>query len=211
MRRAERSTAGEIYCIVARASADYRETPLVWATAAAFIPPLLALLFGWTPAWPAGLSGAWVAQSGAPDVTGAVLSFAAAQAALFALTAALVAPSAMRLRLTPGVLKRARVRRAAVDLFLAHGLQATEARTGALIYASLAERRVEVVADKTIHSQVDPEVWGEAAAALTAALARGEAAAGFVKAIALCGAVLAEHFPARDGDRNELPDRLVEL
>lgn len=204
----EQTTSGEIYCIVARASADYREVPLAWAALAALVPPLLAAGLGWTPWWP---QSGWAVQAGAGDVTRALLGYAAVQAALFALTAALVSIPAVKAALTPAPLKRARVRRAAVELFLTHGLHATEARTGVLLYASLAERRVEVVADETIHRQVDAEVWGDAAAALTASLSKGRIAAGFTEAVRLCGAVLAERFPPSAANRDELPNRVVEI
>jgi putative membrane protein len=39
----------------------------------------------------------------------------------------------------------------------------------------------------------------------------GRVAEGFVRTIEACGELLETHFPAREGDRNELPDHLVEL
>lgn len=204
--QAERTTSGEIYCIVAGDSADYREIPLAWAALMALVPPLIAAAFGWRPWWP---DTGWLVQGASTDEARSIFGYAAVQALLFALTAALVSIPAVKHALTPAPLKRARVRRAAVELFMTHGLQATEDRTGVLLYASLAERRVEVIADQTIHGRVGDDVWGDAAAALTAALAKGRAAEGFTEAIALCGRVLAEHFPPRPGDRNELPDRIV--
>jgi putative membrane protein len=204
---AERSTAGEIYCIVARRSADYREVPLAWAAGAALLLPLVAVLLGWSPSWPTG----WMAQSDRLPAADAITAYAALQALLFAAVAALVSIPVLKARLIPSGLKRARVRRAALDHFLAKGLQNTEARTGVLIYASLAEHRVEVVADQTIHRQVDPDVWADAVEALTAALRAGRPAEGFIQAVRLCGAVLADRFPPRPGDANELPDRLAEI
>jgi putative membrane protein len=48
--------------------------------------------------------------------------------------------------------------------------------------------------------------------ALAAGLKRGEAGAGFAAAVGLCGEVLAEHFPAGEGENpNELPDAVVVL
>mgnify|MGYP006899134627 CR=1 FL=1 len=115
------------------------------------------------------------------------------------------------MRLTPRGLKRAKVRRAAVEQFLAKGVHRTEARTGVLIYASLAERAVEVVADETAHRQIDEGAWAQAASALATGLKRESAAAGFVRAVEQCGAVLAERFPRGADERNELPDRIAEI
>lgn len=204
---AERSTAGEIYCILARDSADYREVPLAIAAGAALILPLVAALLGWRPYWPGG----WVVQSSAAADAGSVTAYAAVQAGVFLVAALLASIPAVRRALTPGALKRARVRRAALDQFLAKGLHRTQARTGVLIYASLAEHRVEVIADETFHTQVDADVWANAAEALAAALRRGRSAEGFVQAVRLCGAVLAERFPRQPSDTNELSDRVVEL
>jgi putative membrane protein len=95
--------------------------------------------------------------------------------------------------------------------FLAHGLHVTEQRTGVLIFAAMADRQVEVIADMGIHSRVDPDVWAQAVEALTRGLADARPAEGFETAIALTGAVLAEHFPPRARNPNETPDRLVEI
>jgi putative membrane protein len=170
------------------------------------VAPLIAVALGWTPWWP---DTGWLVQGSETDVSRAVYGYAAAQAVLFAAVAGIVSIAAVKHALTPAPLKRARVRRMAVELFMTHGLQATEDRTGVLLYASLAEHRVEVVADQTIHAQVDQDVWGDAAAALTSGLATGQVAAGFAEAVRRCGAVLAERFPAKAGNRNELPDRIV--
>ncbi|HLI65757.1 MAG TPA: TPM domain-containing protein, partial [Caulobacteraceae bacterium] len=58
---AEAKTAGELFCIVARESASYREVPLAWAAIAAFALPPLVLLAGLRPAaLLASLQGGWV-------------------------------------------------------------------------------------------------------------------------------------------------------
>jgi putative membrane protein len=53
--------------------------------------------------------------------------------------------------------------------------------------------------------------WATALAALTAGMKAGDPARGFVDAIALCGARLAEHFPREPSTRppvNELADAI---
>jgi putative membrane protein len=107
--------------------------------------------------------------------------------------------------------RRDRVRRAALHQFLAHGLHVTEARTGVLIFAADADHRVEVIADKGIHSRVDQQVWADAAAALVLGMKARRPGDGFVKAVGLCGTVLAEHFPPTGRNPNEVADRLVEI
>ncbi|MDP2619444.1 MAG: hypothetical protein Q8P46_04610 [Hyphomicrobiales bacterium] len=189
IRMAEAMTSGEIFCVFARASDDYRYIPLLWAALAALILPAPLILL---TLWP-------------------VQIIYVAQLALFLALALALAWTPLRVRLVPGPVKRRRAHRHAFELFLTHGLHMTEARTGVLIFVSEAERYAEVVADQGIYERVDAAVWDEAAAALVAAARNGRPAAGFVKAIAICGEVLARHFPLTAGDRNELPNQLVEL
>jgi putative membrane protein len=98
-----------------------------------------------------------------------------------------------------------------MEQFLAHGLHTTQDRTGVLIFAALSDHVVEVVADEAIYSRVDRSVWGDAVEGLARALKAGRAADGFETAVGLCGDVLAEHFPPRPRNPNEVPDRLIEL
>ncbi len=88
-------------------------------------------------------------------------------------------------------------------------LRATEAATGVLIFVSLFERRAIVLADRGISERVGPDVWQEVDDAVLRGIARGSILAGLTDGITRAGAVLAEHFPWREGDRNELPDRVI--
>jgi uncharacterized membrane protein len=99
----------------------------------------------------------------------------------------------------------------ALRQFFVQGLDKTEHRTGVLIFASAAERYAEIVADADINDRVVPQVWDKAVADLTSAIKAGRPAEGFVTAIEQCGAVLATHFPPGALQRNELPDKLVEI
>jgi putative membrane protein len=98
-----------------------------------------------------------------------------------------------------------------MEQFLAHGLHVTESRTGVLIFVSAAERYAEVLADQAIYDKVGADVWDKAVAALIDSVRRGLPAQGFVAAIAMCGEVLAEHFPPDALNHDELPNQLVEL
>ena len=99
----------------------------------------------------------------------------------------------------------------AMRQFFAQGLHHTEKRTGVLIFASVAERYAEIVADAGINAKVMPDAWEGAVADLVAGLKEGRAADGFIAAIERCGAILAEHFPPGALPRNELPNTLVEI
>lgn len=104
---------------------------------------------------------------------------------------------------------RQRVERRALWEFHAAGLHETRDATGILLFVSARERQAVVLADKSIADRLPPETWDGVLRILLDGLARGDAPAGFVAAIARCGAILAEHFPPRADDRNELSDRFV--
>ncbi len=89
------------------------------------------------------------------------------------------------------------------------GLQRTAAATGVLLFVSLLERRVVVLADEGISSKVDAGTWKEVDEAVLAGVRRGSLCDGLLAGVARAGDVLAEHFPWREGDRDELPDRLI--
>ncbi len=101
------------------------------------------------------------------------------------------------------------VRARAVRAFHEHGLQRTAEGIGVLLFASLLERQAVVLGDKGIHAKMGVE-WEKAVAALVAGMRRGEPAAGFVDAVALCGARLAEHFP-RDPSARPPPNELEDM
>lgn len=209
---AERKTSGEVLCIVAREVSDYREVPLAWAALVALVLPLLLIPFGFLPSEWTGRLNDWTAAHGIgveEAAATAVVGYAAFQIALFLLTWLLVSVPAVRRALTPKALKVRRVREAALKQFLAKGIHETRERTGVLIFASLADQRVEVVADEGIYEKVDASVWTDAVKALVGEIKAGRTADGFVAAVGLVGAVLAEHFPPRTDNPNELPDQLV--
>ncbi|MDP3658726.1 TPM domain-containing protein [Phenylobacterium sp.] len=215
VRTAEARTRGEIFCVAAAQSSEYRETPLAWAAGAALLAPAVLLLAGIEVSLPDALGGGWtavqageMAESAVRAALGGVILL---QGVLFAIVLVLVSLPPMRRVLTPAGLKRHRVRRRAHEQFLAHNLHMTRERTGVLIFVSLQERMAELLADEAIAAKVDSKVWDQAMAALTDGLRRGDAGEGFARAIELCADVLAEHFPPGPDNPNELSDVLVEL
>jgi len=209
---AEAKTSGEIFCVLAQRTSSYRDVSLAWAAAAALILPLALLPFGLNPTWLPGLSGGWQAAhlaAGEATMGAAIAAYALSQAIVFAAVFLLTSVPLVRRWVTPRAIRRSRVRQAALHQFLAHGLHVTEARTGVLIFAALAEHQVEVIADEAIHSRVDETVWADAVAALAQGMKKDDPVGGFQAAIGLCGVVLAEHFPPAALNRNEVPDKLV--
>lgn len=189
IREAESHTAGEIFCVIARQSSDYRLVPLGWAAAAALFAPLpLLYLTAWS----------------APVVY-------LLQIIAFLVVAAALSNKWLRFATVPTQARHYHAHAEAMRHFHSQGIDKTEHRTGVLIFASAAEHYVEVVADVGINDRVASTVWDGAVAALVASIKAGRPGDGFVTAIEECGAVLATHFPLGALKRDELPDKLLEL
>jgi putative membrane protein len=189
IREAEANTAGEIYAVIARAADDYRFVPILWAA-------LMALLVPWPLHVLTDLSA------------GTILLV---QAITFVWIAVAASHPAIRYRIVPPGIAAEATRKAAEGLFLAHGVHQTEARTGILIYVALAERRVEIVADAGINVKVEQAAWDELAREIVVAARAKALVDGIIAAVRRAGLLLAAHFPRRPADRNELPDRVVEI
>ena len=197
---AEAKTSGEIFCIAAEEVSQYREIPLAWGAAFALILPPLLLVLGvhpWT--WAVQESQGWNAAPASAQtlISEAIGLYALAQTALFAVVALFVSIPEVRRALTPGFLKRHRVRRTAYAHFASTGLINAPNRTGVLIFASLKDRQVEIVADKAIHDEVGDKVWDAAVKALVKGMKKQAPASGFVQAIEVCGAASPSISPAK--------------
>jgi putative membrane protein len=189
IRKAEADTAGEIFCVIARHSSDYRLVPLAWAASIALLAPLpLIYLTSWSPA-----------------------AIYLSQLSVFLVAAVALSHPKLRFRVVPRQARHDRAHAEALRQFFAQGLDKTEHRTGVLIFASTGERYAEIVADAGINEKVAPEVWDDAVNALVTAIKAGRPADGFVAAIEQCGVVLAEQFPPGALRRPELPDKLLEI
>ena len=102
-------------------------------------------------------------------------------------------------------------RQRAIDVFAQLRVWDTEENSGVLIYVLLAERRVEIVADRGIHRPCGAEAWEEICHAMEEEFRAGRFEAGAIRGIREIGAHLTRHFPG-DGTRsNELSDRPVVL
>lgn len=205
---AEAGTSGEIVTIIADRSGEYRDIGLVYTGLAALIVPVL---FAAWPALPLSIverfAGGWEAAEVRDLMLLVFFGMALVSAAMFAV----MRWEPLRLRLTPKATRRRRVRRRAIELFKVAAEGRTAGRTGILIYLSLGEHMAEIVADAAIHGKVPDTAWGDAMIALVSDVRDGRIADGMIAAVGQVGAILAAHLPRADNDKNELPDRLIEL
>jgi putative membrane protein len=194
VRAAELRTRGEIVPMIVPASARYREAEHRAAALLAFavLAVISVGIYGgeWTtthPGWViAGVLGAYVA--------GTIIGRA---------------PLAIRVLVSDARMAE-KVRLRARAAFYEQGLHRTREGTGVLIFLSLLERRVQVLADEAINRRVSEATWSGIVDTVVEGVKRGHAADALCRAITTCGDTLAEHFPARPGDNpNELGDEAV--
>jgi len=102
-------------------------------------------------------------------------------------------------------------RERAIALFGKLRVWDTAHNNGVLIYLLLAERAIEIVADRGLLPHVDAATWEKIMAAMQAAFQEGRFAAGLEQAIDAVDALLVRHFPLAEGEANpnELPDAPV--
>jgi uncharacterized membrane protein len=118
----------------------------------------------------------------------------------FAIEASLEPVDALR-----GKTPRAR----ALEVFAALGIWDTEANNGVLIYVLLADRDVEIVADRGFNERVSRAEWSAICDAMEDRFRAGDYEAGAVAGVGLAGDLVTRHFPLQPGARNpnELPNR----
>jgi putative membrane protein len=182
---AEKHTSAQFVCVLAHASSDYAHVPILWASALALLAP-----------WPLIEFTQWSVQR-----------IFLIQLAVFIVFALAFSWMPLRFALVPRAVRRARAHRAALEQFVVRRVAHTKNRSGVLIFVSLAERYVRIIADEGIAAKVQNSEWQAAVDSLVGHMRDGRIVEGFTAAIECCGTVLAAHAPP-DGAGNELPDRL---
>jgi len=99
----------------------------------------------------------------------------------------------------------------AIELFSRLRIWDTEQNAGVLVYLLLADKRVEIVADRGIHSKVGETAWEAICGAMQREFAAGRFEPGVVTGLQAISDLLAVHFPPRDQNPDELPNRPVVL
>lgn len=188
---AEQATSGEFVAVVARQSDHYLFLPLLWAALLALLVPGAFLLGGSRLAY---------------------IHLYQIQLATFVVLALLfLFLPPLHLALVPRAVKHHRASLLAKAQFYLQGVHLTHEHSGVLFFVSLAERYVEIVADQDIHEKIGEARWRTIIETFIEHVRRGEITEGFIAAIAACGASMAEHYPAKPGQSNELSDGLIEI
>jgi putative membrane protein len=181
----EKTSDVELVLVVRARSGSYRHADYLVGSILAFAG-LIFLLFS-----PVSFHAYWVAI----DV-----------ALLFAVGALISSRSnAIRHLLTTEKHRKEAVRTSAAAMFYEAGIANTEAEMGLLIYLSLLERRLELIADRGVLKNVPALDWNEILFALHQAGKKPEPET-LLAGLQKLGHLVSEHLPATGENPNELPD-----
>lgn len=106
------------------------------------------------------------------------------------------------------VLHGAAPRDRALEVFAALRVWDTDLNNGVLIYVQLADRAVEIVADRGFEGRVSPAEWEAVCRLMEEHFRAGRFEAGAIAGVDAVGTLLMRHFARQSSQsRNELPDR----
>ena len=109
--------------------------------------------------------------------------------------------------------KHQSARERAIEVFSQLRVWDTEQNNGILIYVLLADRDVEIVADRGINAKVSDQEWEVICRTIETSFRQRQFEAGIIAGVRAIGQHLTTHFPSDDTQKNpnELPDKPVVL
>ena len=185
IRELEKQTSAEMVVVVRGRSGTYRHADYLFGAIVALVG-LVFVLFSpvefhtyWIPFDVIALfvAGAWVSSRG----------------------------DLLRRALTTKKFRANAARTGASAMFYEAGIANTSAENGILVYLSLLERRLEVIADRGVLKAVPPLKWNQCVFELKQ-LGKEATPQKFIEGLRLTGKLLAEHLPATGENPNELAD-----
>ena len=185
VKKIEATTDAELVLVVRARSGSYRHADYLFGALAAFLS-LLFLLFS-----PFDFQQYWVAIDVA--LLFAIAAFASSRS------------NFLRRLLTTDKFRSAAVRTGAAAMFYEAGIANTNAEMGVLIYLSILERRLELIADRGILKGVNALEWNQLLFELHEAGRKADAET-LQAALENLGVLFAKHLPANGENPNELPD-----
>ena len=113
--------------------------------------------------------------------------------------------------IVPNKIMQKKVHERSLLHFMDSGVSYTRDRTGILIFISLLERRVELLADSGINEKIEQAQWQKILNNVIEGIKSGNFTDHLCKSIHDCGQLLAEHFPIKKDDTDELSNEIEEL
>ena len=195
VQEAEKQTSGEIVPMIASASHHYLPAAIYGAT---FISLPVALLV-------THLLGAsfWIG----PDN---MWLFLACFILLYAISYPLVQNIGwLKRRFLLPARAEEEVKAAAIQTFFTEKLYRTRAQNGILLYISVFERRVWILADSGINEKISQEQWQEIVDSVTSGIRKKRQADAICEAVTRIGSILKEWYPYKKDDRDELHNLII--
>lgn len=188
--KTEQKTSSELVAIVTQRSGDYLYISLLITSLTSLLIPFGLLFF-------------------TPDME--TKSVYEAQLLGFMLLLLLLnVPRVLLMVLPKRVLTKA-AKLKAYETFRILGLQKTSNYQAVMIFVSLYEQYIEIVADSAISAKIDNAFWQSTIDTFLANVKNGKFEEGYLQAINEICAILVEYFPIETNDKNELPDCLIEV
>lgn len=101
------------------------------------------------------------------------------------------------------------VEKGALSSFYSEQLHKTRDANGILIYISVMERKVWILADAHINAKIDQSEWDAIVADLTTGIRTGRPSEAICEAVRRTGHILHTHFPYQRDDKDELHNLII--
>ncbi len=200
--QSEKNTSGEIATAITKESYDYAVYELVFAIICGFIYFFIMLFF--VGAVETKLQSMFWDYS----VHYLLIFYGFSTFVIITIFYFLANVAAIDRLIVPRKVMIKKVNERAVRHFMDSGVYKTKDRTGILIFISLLERRVELLADTGISAKIPEENWENIVEGIISGIRKGKIIENLSKAILECGKMLSEHFPIGPDDANELEDNI---
>lgn len=93
--------------------------------------------------------------------------------------------------------------------FVRLGMTRTKEKNGVLIFVAPRSRNFALIGDQAVHSRCGDAFWREVRDEMTAHFRKSEFTHAILHGIRKAGDLLAQHFPRRPDDRNQLSDEVA--
>ncbi len=204
--KAEKKTSGEIALAIIPQSDSYAVFELMTAVVCGFVW-FVALLFWINPIgnWLSGLFWGTGAESSEYPI---VMLYGFSSFLIISIVYAVANIPLIDRLVVPRKYRNKKVTNRAQREFLDSGVYDTRDRTGILIFISLLEHRVELIADKGIAEKIEQKQWDDIVQRIIDGIKGKRLAESLCESVSMCGDLLEKHFPIKDDDTNELTNRI---
>ncbi|KHG35031.1 TPM domain-containing protein [Sulfurospirillum sp. MES] len=186
----EQKTSGELVAVVTQKSGDYLYIALLITSLMSLLVPFGVLFF-------------------APDMEAKSI-FEIQLLSFMLLLLLLQIPHVLHFLLPKSILTKA-AKLKAYETFSLLGLQKTSNYQAVMVFVSLYEHAIEIIADSAISAKIDNALWQSTIDAFVVNVKNGRFEEGYLQAIREIGALLTQHFPIETHDTNELTNGLIEV